>query len=53
MILKCDKTKRVKRPLAVIKELMPDQFGKLRLARVKTSQGPLSRPIQRFHLPEI
>lgn len=39
--------------LAVIEELMPDQFGNLRLARVKTSHGTLLRPVQKLQILEI
>ncbi|WP_185964928.1 hypothetical protein, partial [Klebsiella pneumoniae] len=53
VLIESNNLKRVDWPLAVVVEVMPDREGVVRVAKVKTSQGTLVRPIQRLYHLEI
>ncbi|CAG7712906.1 unnamed protein product [Allacma fusca] len=48
-----DNTKRVNWPMARILEVFPGKDGMIRVAKVKTSNGELVRPIQRLYPFEV
>lgn len=48
-----DNTKRLFWPLAKVVELIPGRDGKVRLVRLKTTNGELLRPVQRTYPLEI
>ena len=48
-----DNVKRLDWPLARILELLPGKDGKVRVAKVKTAMGILTRPLQRLYPMEV
>ncbi|XP_021965751.1 uncharacterized protein LOC110860944 [Folsomia candida] len=53
VLVSCDNQKRIFWPMARIVELFPGKDGQVRVARVKTENGFLTRPCQRLYPLEV
>lgn len=53
VLVECENLKRIYWPIALITELLPDKNGTVRLAKLKTANGELLRPIQRLYPLEV
>jgi len=53
VLIECDHLKRTDWPLALVVEVLPDKDGTVRLARVKTQNRILLRPVQKLYSLEV
>ena len=53
VLIECDNLKRLDWPLALVIEVLPDKDGTVRLAKVKTQNRILLRPVQRLYPLEL
>lgn len=53
VIIHCENAKRISWPLGLVVKIFPGPDGITRVARLKTSKGEITRPVQRLHPLEL